>query len=181
MSVKLPERIRWAVGLLDVRPDQRILEIGCGPGVAARVIGERLTGGRLVAIDRSATAIRRATARNADLIAAGRVSFEQADFAGYDPEGLPFHSVLAMNVNLFWTRPAAREWQVLQQVLRPGGAVVLCYGYGPDPGPTSTRDIGGIIGDALRARGYAVTVEQAPDGSSFAVVGHRPPISRGDQ
>jgi trans-aconitate methyltransferase len=59
----VPHRIRWAVDLLDIHPDHRILEIGCGPGVAAGLVTERLTTGHLVAIDRSATAVRRATAR----------------------------------------------------------------------------------------------------------------------
>lgn len=164
-------RIRWAVDLLEVRSHQRILEVGCGPGVAAALIAGQLTTGQLVAIDRSAAAIGRATARNTDLVTAGRLSVEQTDLANF-ATGHLFDTVLAMNVNLFWTGPAAAEWQVLEQVVRPGGVVVLCYGYGPGD-PTSTRDVTGIVGDAMRRRGYAVTVEYEPAGSSVAVIGRR--------
>lgn len=34
-------RNQWAVELLEVRPDDRILEVGFGPGVAVAVIGAR--------------------------------------------------------------------------------------------------------------------------------------------
>ncbi|HEX3211952.1 MAG TPA: methyltransferase domain-containing protein, partial [Actinomycetota bacterium] len=68
----VPERIRWAVQVLDPAPGDQLLEIGCGPGVAVAAVCQRLRDGRVVAIDRSATAIARATRRNADCIASGR-------------------------------------------------------------------------------------------------------------
>ena len=55
----IPDRIRWAVETLDVEPGDRVLEIGGGPGVAASLVCERLGGGNLLLIDRSATAIER--------------------------------------------------------------------------------------------------------------------------
>ena len=57
----VPARIAWAVELLDLRPDDRVLEFGCGPGVAAGLVADRLSVvGRIVAVDRSATAVARA-------------------------------------------------------------------------------------------------------------------------
>ena len=64
----VPEHVRWVVETLGVGPDDHLLEIGCGPGVAVALICERLVSGRIVAIDRSATAISRATRRNAEHI-----------------------------------------------------------------------------------------------------------------
>ncbi|MGH9223125.1 MAG: class I SAM-dependent methyltransferase [Acidimicrobiales bacterium] len=69
----------WAVELLDVAPDDRILEAGCGPGVATALVCERLTTGQITAIDRSAVAIDRAKARNPS----ARATFQQVDLAGF--------------------------------------------------------------------------------------------------
>jgi len=49
----MSERLRLVVEQLDLRPDHRILEIGCGHGVAATLVCERLETGHLTAIDRS--------------------------------------------------------------------------------------------------------------------------------
>ena len=71
----IPGRLQWAVDHLYVRPDQRILEVGCGPGLAAGLIADRLSTGVVIGIDRSATAIDRATKGNAEHITVGRAVF----------------------------------------------------------------------------------------------------------
>src|SRR2546421_7741610 len=38
-------RSRWAVELLDVQPDEHVLELGCGPGVAIAALAQRATDG----------------------------------------------------------------------------------------------------------------------------------------
>ena len=80
------ERQRRAVEELDIQPGDRVLELGCGHGVAASLICEKLgSGGHLTAIDRSQKMIDAASSRNAEHVAAGRAtfvctSFEEADF-----------------------------------------------------------------------------------------------------
>lgn len=53
----------------------RVIEIGCGPGAAARAVAARIGNGHVLAIDRSARAIAQAEARSAAEIAAGKLSF----------------------------------------------------------------------------------------------------------
>lgn len=169
----VPGRIRWAVDLLDIHPDHRIMEIGCGPGVAAGLVAERLSTGHLVAIDRSATAISRAAARNAGHLDTGRLTLVTTDLAAYEHTGPPFDTIFAMNLNVFWTGPAGPEWTAIDKLLRPGGTLVLFYGYGPgDPAPGG-RAITGTLRARLVERGYTASVLSAPDESGICVFGRR--------
>jgi SAM-dependent methyltransferase len=53
------------------------MEVGCGPGAAARAVASRLTTGHVLAIDWSTAAVAQARAGGADLIASGRLSLRQ--------------------------------------------------------------------------------------------------------
>ncbi|NMO50804.1 class I SAM-dependent methyltransferase [Actinoplanes sp. TBRC 11911] len=129
-------RIRWTVERLDIQPADRILEIGSGGGTAVSLVAERLAPGRgvLTAIDRSATAVKRTTARNASYIEDGRAVVQVAEFseAGF-PDGA-FDKIFSINVSLFWIGPARAEFAQVRRLLVPGGAMFACWGRGPTPG-----------------------------------------------
>ncbi|MEV5544174.1 methyltransferase domain-containing protein [Saccharopolyspora shandongensis] len=57
MPRDLSPRLGEIVDALPLTPQARVLEIGCGPGAAARAVAARLTSGHILAIDRSAKAI----------------------------------------------------------------------------------------------------------------------------
>lgn len=133
MSTRPPQRLRTAVAAIDVRPADRVLEIGCGRGVAAALVCERLDTGRYVGVDRSGTAITAATTRNAESVMAGTARFITAALGALEPgEFDPFDVVFAVNVNVFWVRPAAVELGLIRRLLGPGGRLHLFY-EAPDP------------------------------------------------
>jgi SAM-dependent methyltransferase len=53
----------------------RVLEIGCGPGAAARAVLEHIGNGHVLGIDRSAKAIAKALAGSRAELASGRLEF----------------------------------------------------------------------------------------------------------
>src|ERR671920_1153506 len=84
MASKPSERFVWAVAMLALEPVDRVLEVGCGHGVAVSLVCEQLTSGRITAIDRSKKMIEMAARRNREHVAAGRAvlktaALEQAD------------------------------------------------------------------------------------------------------
>ena len=122
----MSERLRKVVEKLDVRPDDRILEIGCGHGVAATLVCERLEGGHLTAIDRSAKMIEAATRRNASHIEAGNAEFIACDLEGFDPEDCRFDKVFAVRVGLFHREPE-RARSIAERWLAPGGELFVFF------------------------------------------------------
>lgn len=76
MAGRVSERLAWAVDTLAIEPADRVLEVGCGHGVAASLVCERLGSGRLAAIDRSHMMIEMAERRNRKHISSGKAIFE---------------------------------------------------------------------------------------------------------
>ena len=85
---------------LPLRPGLRVLEVGCGPGAAARAVAARLSTGHVLAIDRSARAVAQAVAAGAELVASGRLSFRQVAVEDFVllPEEAPYDLVFAVRV-----------------------------------------------------------------------------------
>jgi protein-L-isoaspartate O-methyltransferase len=125
MPDKKPERIRWAIEVLSVRPDETILEIGCGNGHAVELICQHLTTGRIVGIDRSSTAVRTAEANNQQCINAGRARFLNAQLSELHLNER-FEKIFAVNVNLFWTGPRL-QLAALHFLKKEGGHLYLFY------------------------------------------------------
>ncbi|MEV4756472.1 methyltransferase domain-containing protein [Micromonospora sp. NPDC049559] len=149
-----PYRQRWAVETMAVGPHDRLLEIGCGRGVAVSLVAGRLTTGRIVAIDRAATMARLATERNASHIDSGTVEIRCAEFASVDLPAGYFTKIFAVNVNLFWLGAATRQIDRIRSLLAPGGRL---YVFGerptsvhPEANLTSTERL-------LRAQGFTTT------------------------
>lgn len=170
-AAKVPARVAWAVDLLDVSPGDQILEIGCGPGVAVGLICDRLDGGRIIAIDRSATAIERTRGRNADHVAAGRAVLQKVELAAFRGGAEQFDKAFAVNVNVFWTTSADPECAVLAHVLRPGGTLRLVYGGSASGGRAA--DVGPAVAANLERHGLATDLSRSPTGEMFCVTGRR--------
>jgi ubiquinone/menaquinone biosynthesis C-methylase UbiE len=118
----MSERLRAVVDQLGIRPGDRVLEIGCGHGVAATFVCERLDGGRLTAIDRSPKMIEAARARNAVHVDAGRAEFLVAELESVDLGERRFDKVFAVRVGLFHRDPE-RAHALVEPWLAPGGGV----------------------------------------------------------
>jgi ubiquinone/menaquinone biosynthesis C-methylase UbiE len=120
------ERLRRVVDRLDIKPDDRVLEIGCGHGVAASMVCERLESGRLTAIDRSKKMVEAAARRNGAHVEAGRAEFLVATLEDADLGERRFDKIFAVRVGLFHREPA-RAHALAERWLAPAGTVLALF------------------------------------------------------
>lgn len=84
MKTPISNRLASIVDALPLFDGIRVLEIGCGPGVAAREISKRIGAGHILAIDRSKKAIDQATEGSKAEIKSGRLSFRLAKIEDFE-------------------------------------------------------------------------------------------------
>jgi ubiquinone/menaquinone biosynthesis C-methylase UbiE len=116
----------WTVDLLDPKPADHVLELGCGPGLALRKVCARVTGGRVLAIDHSALMVRMARARNRSAIGDGRLELRQGGIELLETIGEQFDLVYSVNVAMFW-RDRRGTLETIKRVLKPGGRIASTY------------------------------------------------------
>jgi SAM-dependent methyltransferase len=115
-------RSRWAIDLLDLQPTDRLLEIGCGPGVAVQAAAARAAA--VVGVDRSAVMIAQARRRNRAAVRNGLVTLHVAPIETLPALGAPFDKALAVNTIGFWT-DAVAGLGAIRQRLRAGGTIAV--------------------------------------------------------
>ena len=130
MTDRLSPRLLAIVDTLPLRPGMRVLEIGCGPGAAAREVARRIGNGHVLAIDRSRNAIEQAETACRDDIAAGTLSLRQVGAEDFTllPGEEKFDLAFAVRVGAFDGRhPAAGEKALprIAAALKPKGRLLI--------------------------------------------------------
>ena len=106
-----------------MKPGERVLEIGCGHGVAATYVLE--TGASIVGVDRSPKMIAAATERNGAWVNAGKAEFVQGELETLDLGDRRFDVVFASRVGL--TSRAERGRELLARWLEADGRLHVFY------------------------------------------------------
>ncbi|MPY77938.1 MAG: methyltransferase domain-containing protein [Actinophytocola sp.] len=128
MGAKAAERLEWAVDALDVQPHDRLLEIGCGHGVAVSLVCERLgDGGFILALDRSEKMISMARTRNAHYVQSGRARFQLASLHAADLGDAVFDTIFAIHVPVLLRGSPNAELAIVRRHLAEGGTFALPY------------------------------------------------------
>lgn len=171
MTAKPSERQAWAVEVLDVQPGDRVLEVGCGHGVAVSLVCDRLVDGRIVGIDRSRKMIELASARNAAHVESGKAALAVSTFEDADLGGERFDKVFAFHVAAFWREPATMLG-VAKALLAPAGALYL-FNQTPGWRRGTAASFAGQVAGVLASHGFAVdepVLAELASGSAVCVI-----------
>ncbi len=124
MAVKNGGMNRAAIAHLDLQPNDRVLEIGFGPGRAIRMAAERVPNGLVAGLDHSPIMVNQAAFRNRKLIRAGAVEVRLGDVARILHGDNACDKVFAVNSFHYWPAPESALSEI-HRVLRPDGTLVL--------------------------------------------------------
>ncbi|MCC7046324.1 MAG: methyltransferase domain-containing protein [Alphaproteobacteria bacterium] len=124
---------RELVAMLDPRPGEAVLDIGCGIGGPARWIADK-TGCRVTGVDLTEAFVAAAAALNAATGMSGRVAVRQASALDLPFPDASFDRAYSQNV-VMNIADKARFYGEAHRVLKPGGVLALSNGASGASGP----------------------------------------------
>ena len=116
----------WVIDLLEVGPDDSVLEIGFGPGVTIQRLANLAPSGRVVGIDQSQEMLQQASRRNAAAIRTGRLELRCGSVENLPFDQETFDKVLAINSMQVWP-DAVQGLREVWRVAKPGGKIALGF------------------------------------------------------
>jgi len=120
MDVQHRSLTHWALRQLDPHPGDDVLDVGCGSGMALRLLAARTGSGMVAGVDLSPTMVAMSRRRNQGLTKAGRLDVRRGDAMALPFPDEGFDAVTAVETLYFWPDPL-RGLQECRRVLRPGG------------------------------------------------------------
>ena len=124
MAVQHRSLTVWAIEHMDVRSHQRVLDVGCGGGMAVKLLSQRAGRGFTAGVDYSMEMVEQAVRRNLPGIARSRVEIRHGDCSDLPYEDSSFDQVCAIETFYFWPDPM-RGLAEAYRVLKPGGQMSI--------------------------------------------------------
>ena len=137
MAKETADENAFALGLLQLQPEDAVLEIGCGHGETLAKCAKVVSRGSLCGIDFSPVMHRHSTRRHRRLVAEKRIEFHlgSSDRLPFDDQS--FEKVFAVHTIYFWKTPLDHLAEA-RRVLKPGGRFVLGFRPAEDAGFRAT-------------------------------------------
>ena len=149
--MKTRERFEWAVEMLDIKPDDKILEIGCGAGLAVELVAGKLGGGSITAIDRSEAMIKLASNRNSQYIASKKAKLVTGEFSNLRFDAHSFNKIFAFNVGSL-LKNNKNEFNTVRSWLTTDGKLYIFY----QPPFEKTTQIAKEVNEQLKENNFRI-------------------------
>jgi len=153
MAMKNRERSEFVFSVLDLKPQDRVLELGFGPG--ADIARASQAAAFVAGIDHSDVMVKQASKRNAAAIRDGRVKIELASASKLPFPEEHFDKIFAINSAQFW-KDSVATLREAARVLRPGGSITLAV-QPRQKGATEdhAHQAGRGLADAMKKAGFS--------------------------
>jgi ubiquinone/menaquinone biosynthesis C-methylase UbiE len=116
---------KQVIAAMQLRPGERVLDLGCGNGWATRLIAQANAGVQAIGVDASAKMIARAEALHSLTI---RARYEVGTFEKLDFKDALFDRVFSMEA-LYYAADLGRAIRECFRVLKPGGSIETLVDY----------------------------------------------------
>jgi ubiquinone/menaquinone biosynthesis C-methylase UbiE len=120
------QRNLWTVELLGIKPGNRILEFGCGPGLALKACVEKVGNGLVVGFDHSQLMLDQAARLNREAVAQGTLELHLGALDRLHTIGGAFDKVYSVNVIQFIQDKVA-AFHAIYDLMAPGGTIASTY------------------------------------------------------
>ena len=115
---------RWTIEMMGIQPDNFVLDIGCGGGMAIKEMAKIATGGFVAGVDYSEIMVQQALKHNAAAVGARRVAIKSGNISGLPFEDETFDKACAIESFNYWPDPVAGLREV-HRVLKSQGLVTI--------------------------------------------------------
>ena len=145
---------RWGLRFLELTPDAKVLDCGCGGGANIKRLLKKCPEGIVKGIDYSPVSVEKSKRLNAKAISEGRCCVLEASVAALPFEDNKFDVVTAFETVYFWP-DLPQCFREVYRVLKPGGTLLICNESNGDSDKDEkwTEIIGGMTiysGDELK-------------------------------
>lgn len=117
---------QWVIGLLEVQPDDKVLEVGFGPGVGIQILAAAVSTGYVAGVDSSKEMVEQARARNAKAIETGSVQLQYGLAEALPFADDTFDKALTINSMQVWS-DAMVGLREMRRVMNVGGKIALGF------------------------------------------------------
>ncbi len=119
----------WTLQLLDMKPDETVLELGCGAGYAMKLLLEQSAVSLIVGLDISKSVLRTAAIRNRKEIRRGKLQLVKNNIGHMTFQDMSFNKVFSIHSVYFWENMQKNIMEI-HRVLKPEGMVILTLSDG---------------------------------------------------
>ncbi|GLV53439.1 hypothetical protein KDH_02930 [Dictyobacter sp. S3.2.2.5] len=156
MAYMTRQRNLWTTSLLDLRPNDHILEVGFGPGALIREMAARVPEGFVAGVDASSLMVKQATRRNKKAIQSKHVALKEGSALTLPFEDNQFDVALSANSIQIWPDQLTGVKE-MYRVLKRGGRVALILQPVWAKTDQEVKDIGAGLLSTLKHAGFQQT------------------------